>query len=195
MPGTNPWKDDDVWGFGLSSQRAKQARMDAIYERHFNAVAAYCLRRLPRPAANDAIAETFLVVWRKLDHVPPADGTLPWLYRVAGNAIAHQRRAFARQSRLKNKLATISPTPGTDPEMQVLDHAAHREVHEALETLSDADREVIRLRAWEELTGPQIADVLQISVAAAGKRIERALGRLERALIARGGIAAEGGRR
>ncbi len=169
--------------------------MDALYAQHFNAVAAYCSRRLPLPAANDAIAETFLVVWRKLEKVPAGDATLPYLYRVAANVIAHQRRTFARQSRLKTKLATIAPNPAASPEIQVIDHAAHREVIEALETLSDADRDVIQLRAWEELTVPEIAEVLQISVAAAGKRVERALGRLARALAAHGGIAAEGGSR
>lgn len=175
------------------SQRAKQARMDAIYEQHFNRVAAYCLRRLPPHAANDAISETFLVAWRKLDTVPYAPGTLPFLYRVAGNVVAHQRRTFARQSRLRSKLARIAPTVPPAPDIQVLDYIEHREVRDALEYLSDSDREVIRLRAWEELTYPQIAEVLQISTAASQKRLARALVRLERALKSQGAIAAEEG--
>jgi len=177
------------------SQRANQARMDAIYEQHFNAVAAYCMRRLPAHVANDAISETFLVAWRKLDQVPHAPGTLPYLYRIAGNVIAHQRRTFARQGRLRSKLGRIAPDVAAAPDIQVLDYAAHSEVRDALADLSDADREAIRLRAWEELTIPQIAEVLQISTPAAQKRISRALQRLERALRSGGASAAEGGLR
>lgn len=169
--------------------------MNAIYAEHFKAVAAYCLRRLPTPSANDAIAETFLVLWRKIDQVPAGESTLPYLYRVAANVVAHQRRSYARQQRLKSKLATIAPDATDGPELQVLDHVAQREVVDALETLSERDQEVIRLRAWEELTVPQVAEVLEISTAAAGKRIERALIRLQRTLSAGGGVAAEGGRR
>jgi RNA polymerase sigma factor (sigma-70 family) len=178
----------------MTPQRANQARMDAIYAQHFNAVAAYCMRRLPGEAANDAIAETFLVTWRKLDQVPHAHGTLPWLYRVAGNVIAHQRRSFARRSRLRRKLGSVAPEPIAGPELQVLDHAANQEVLEALAGLGDADREIIRLRTWEELTALQIAEVLQISPAAARKRISRALARLKRSLESQDSIVVEGGR-
>lgn len=167
--------------------------MDAIYEQHFNPVAAYCMRRLPPHAANDAISETFLVAWRKLDQVPHAPGTLPYLYRIAANVIAHQRRTFARQGRLRSKLGRFAPNVGATPEIQVLDHAAHGEVRAALAELSESDQEVIRLRAWEELTVPQIAEVLEISTPAAQKRIERALARLERSLKSGGSIAAERG--
>lgn len=51
-------------------------------------------------------------------------------------------------------------------------------VDAALAELRPDDREVIQLRAWEELTGPQIAEVLGISTAAAHKRLARALDRL-----------------
>jgi RNA polymerase sigma-70 factor (ECF subfamily) len=169
--------------------------MDAIYAQHFNAVAAFCMRRLPVHAANDAIAETFLVAWRKLDQVPHGPGTLPYLYRVAGNVIAHQRRSFARRGRLRRKLATVAPASVAGPEIQVLDQAANQEVLDALATLSEADREIIQLRTWEELTAPQIAEVLGTSTAAATKRISRALARLKRSLESQGGIATGGGRR
>lgn len=179
----------------MTSQRAKQARMDALYAEHFNAVAAYCMRRLPIHTANDAIAETFLITWRKLDDVPHGSGTLPYLYRIAGNVIAHQRRSYARQGRLRQKLGTVAQEMPTSPEIQVLDQAENQAVVDALATLSNADREIIGLRAWEELTAPEIAAVLQISTAAAQKRISRALARLARSLKSSGATAAEGGGR
>ena len=83
----------------MTSHRAKEARMNAIYAQHFDAVTAYCLRRLPVSAANDAIAETFLVVWRKLDDAPPGQSTLPWLYRIAVRKVGLFRRRAGRKRR------------------------------------------------------------------------------------------------
>ena len=169
--------------------------MDAIYAQHFNTVAAYCMRRLPVHTANDAISETFLIAWRKLDDVPHGSGTLPYLYRIAGNVIAHQRRSHARRGRLRHKLGTVAGESALSPEVQVLDHAENQAVVHALTTLSDEDQEIIRLRAWEELTGPEIAEVLKISTAAARKRISRALARLERTLKSTGAATFRAGDR
>ncbi|HEY7668545.1 MAG TPA: hypothetical protein VIE12_10530 [Actinomycetota bacterium] len=39
----------------------------------------YVLRRTDPEEANDVIAETFTVAWRRLEQVPEGDGALPWL--------------------------------------------------------------------------------------------------------------------
>ncbi len=54
----------------------------------------------------------------------------------------------------------------------------------ALERLRGSDREVIRLRLWEELSVADTAAVLQISEKAAAKRYSRALKKVERMLAA-----------
>ena len=40
------------------------------------------------------VAETFVVAWRRIAHVP-IDGSLPWLYAVARRLLANQRRGRA----------------------------------------------------------------------------------------------------
>ena len=52
----------------------------------------------------------------------------------------------------------------------------------ALATLSDTDQELLRLRAWEELSSAQIAVVLGIRPTAVDMRLSRARRRLEQAL-------------
>ena len=60
---------------------ARSPRTDAkfrrIYDGHFVAIRSYCLRRLPASEVSDAVAEVFLVVWRRIDDVP--DQTTPGL--------------------------------------------------------------------------------------------------------------------
>jgi RNA polymerase sigma-70 factor (ECF subfamily) len=65
--------------------------------------------------------------------------------------------------------------------MQVVRRSESRRVLNALDGLRPADREVLRLRAWEGLSATQIAAVLGLSPHAAEKRLTRAMKRLKSA--------------
>lgn len=55
-------------------------------------------------------------------------------------------------------------------------------LQEALNSMEDVDREVIALRHFEELTNNEVAEVLQLSKAAASNRYVRAMARLQEVL-------------
>lgn len=65
---------------------SRETRFEALYRAHYRAVRAYLLRRIDPETAQDALAETFLVAWRRLDEVPPH--TRAWLYGVARRILA-----------------------------------------------------------------------------------------------------------
>ena len=123
-----------------------------------------------------------MIAWKKMPNVPSGDSVRPWLYGVARNTIAHSKRSVARRIRLATKAAGVASLPEPGPELQTVQRSQDRELLEALATLGDDDREVLQLKVWEELTAPQIAEVIGISEAATKKRIARAYKRLERAL-------------
>jgi len=153
-----------------------------VFDAHLSSVQRYCARRLRPADANDAVAEVFLVAWRRIHRMPEGDEALPWLLGVARNVIRNLERSGRRSLRLKARVEQ-EPTPANPgPEAQVIRHVEYAEVAAALSSLNQADQEVIRLRAWEELTAPQIAVVLGCSVAAAEKRVTRASQRLTRAV-------------
>ena len=54
-------------------ERTREARFEELFREHYRAVRGYALRRAPGDLAQDAVSETFLVAWRRLDDVP-ADG-------------------------------------------------------------------------------------------------------------------------
>jgi DNA-directed RNA polymerase specialized sigma24 family protein len=60
-----------------------EARFVEIYRRYSKQIQAYCARRTPGSQVADAVADTFLVAWRRIDQVPEGEATLPWLYGVA----------------------------------------------------------------------------------------------------------------
>jgi RNA polymerase sigma-70 factor (ECF subfamily) len=147
-------------------QRQAETRFHAIYERHREDVTMYVRRRVAADSVEDLVAETFLVCWRKLDEVPREP--LPWLYAVARKTLANHRRAAARD-------VPYLLAPAEDAFEAIADDEVLRR---AFRRLSETDREVLRLVAWEQLPLRAAAAVLGCSHVACRVRFHRAKRRL-----------------
>jgi RNA polymerase sigma factor (sigma-70 family) len=142
-----------------------------MFERQYRPVLAYALRRTSHADADDVVAETFVVAWRRLDDVPSGEGELPWLLAVARRTLANQRRSRQRADRLALRLAD-EPSASTAAEG---DRVA---AVEALARLRPLDREVLLLAAWDGLTHRQIAAMFGCSENAVSIRLHRTRRRL-----------------
>lgn len=163
---------------GLSVVGGGEAEFRGLYNRHYDAIHSYFLRRTGPVNAQDLTAEVFVVAWRRIDDVPRGEEALLWLYGVAANVAAHQRRTVARKARLETRLRSV-PANGTDePEPQVVRRAEYDRVLAATARLRPTDQEILRLAAWEELPHDQISRLLGCSVAAVDQRLHRARKRL-----------------
>ncbi|MDO8212725.1 RNA polymerase sigma factor [Conexibacter sp. CPCC 206217] len=161
-----------------------RARLEALYAEHAAAVHSYARRRIDPASAEDVVAETFLVAWRRLDRVPRHD-PLPWLYATARHVLSNQRRGDARRAALTARL-TREPVPPA----RAADHGGlagsvsddGERLLRALAELRPADREALLLVAWEGLTPARAAAALECSRPALHVRVHRARKRLEAAL-------------
>jgi RNA polymerase sigma factor (sigma-70 family) len=164
------------------------AVFDELYRRYHRPVRDFCRRRVASDLVDDAVAETFLTAWRRLRDVPAGTEALVWLYGVAYRVIGHQRRSTARRRRLEHRLRSVVRRPVAAADEAVTDGDEHRLVLEAAVRLGDADIEVLRLAAWEQLSMADIAAVLGIAPNAVKQRLHRAkrnLGREYRRLESR----------
>lgn len=157
-----------------------EARFTEIYESTHRALLAYAVRRVADPAdAADAVAESFLVAWRRIDEAPPGSDARPWMFgvarRVLANARRGERRRLALADRLRTHLVDVVPPPPEEPGSEVV---------RAMRGLSEDDQELLRLVAWEELARDEIALVLGISRASVRVRLHRARRRLAEQLAA-----------
>jgi RNA polymerase sigma-70 factor (ECF subfamily) len=152
----------------------REARFRRVCDAHTAAVLAYALRRTSREDAADVVAETFLVAWRRLDDVDERTA-LPWLYGVARRVLLSQQRAARRQLAIAERFAAGLP------EVSETTFGSPR-VLEALSALSETEREVLLLTAWEELSGADAAKVLGCSATAYRIRLHRARKRLRERL-------------
>lgn len=145
-----------------------------LYGRFHRQIYAYCRRRLPADAVDDAVAETFLLAWRKKDQIPPGDQAVLWLYGVAYRVLTHQWRSNFRRRRLAEKVAAFGGIAMSLPDEIVIAGQEQRQLLSALGALRPNDQEILRLAVWEELSQADIAVALRISVGAVRQRFYEA---------------------
>jgi RNA polymerase sigma factor (sigma-70 family) len=151
----------------------ERIRFEALYDAHASAVLAYARRRCGGGDAEDVLAETFLVAWRRRDEVP--DDALPWLYAVAGNVVRNRLRSERRRTALTARLAA---EPALTPEPDAPDP----QLREALARLKPIDREALLLTAWEGLEPDRAAQAAGCSRTTFNVRLHRARRRLAKEL-------------
>lgn len=158
---------------------ARRTRFEELVAVVYEPVARYLRRRTDPATADDVLGDVLLVLWRRLDDVP-AGAELPYAYGVARGCLANSRRAAGRQERVVARLVEQQRPRGPDP----VDDS-DGVLAEVLAALPDADRELLRLWAWEQLPPREIALVLGVSANAVSIRLHRAKARVRDLLTAR----------
>ncbi|MER7362526.1 RNA polymerase sigma factor [Nonomuraea wenchangensis] len=155
-------------------------RFEAVYRATYDQITAYAGRRCDSPQdAADVVAETFVIVWRKIEELPPGAQARLWVYGVARNVLAdHRRSALRRQARHRDLDAEMADLYGDLADRSVERNA----IAQAFATLPEDDRELLALVAWEGLDRREIATMLGLSRNAVRIRLHRARRRLSRAL-------------
>jgi RNA polymerase sigma-70 factor (ECF subfamily) len=163
-----------------------RARFEEIYDAYSGLILAYAARRTLDPEdALDVVSETFIVAWRRVEELPPADEARLWLFGIARRILANRHRGIARRVRLDERLAAELATRPIDGEESPWSVDGEL-ILAALSALDERDRELLTLLAWDELSRSEMAAVLGTSTANVRLRIHRARKRLERELDALG---------
>jgi RNA polymerase sigma-70 factor (ECF subfamily) len=158
-------------------EREARDRLATIYDDCAPRVYAYAVRHCGPVDADDVVAETFAVAWRRIEAVP--DPAIGWLLVTARNVIAGRRRTERKQV----DLARFGAAVPTSDEPAAEEVAVRRQVVlEALATLSEREREALLLTAWDGLDHAAAAAVAGCSPRAFRARLMRARARLTAAL-------------
>lgn len=158
----------------MSSTIDRRQRFEAVVDEVFDPLQRYIRRRIDADRADDILSDVLLTAWRRFDDAP-AGRVLPWCYGIARRTLANARRGQRRHLELVERLQAQPQQPN---EADPADSGPDAELSEALDSLSDDDREIVVLWAWEQLEPREIATVLDISVNAATLRLSRARSRL-----------------
>jgi RNA polymerase sigma-70 factor (ECF subfamily) len=159
---------------GTSASEREQ--FTEVFRTYYPHVITYVRRRVPPDVAQDIVENAFLAAWRHVGELPVQP--LPWLYRAASFEIRNWRRYEGRVQRDVN-LAT-SMLEGSSPADTADEVVSADRWTAAFAALTETDREVLRLVAWDDLPNEDAAAVLGCSVAAFKVRLHRARRRLAR---------------
>jgi RNA polymerase sigma-70 factor (ECF subfamily) len=157
-----------------------------LYERHFEDVFRYVAARIGRQAAEDVVAETFVIAFTRRSAFEPSHAcALPWLIGIATNLLRSRRRAERRHLATEPRRMERggAPDPGLDDMIARVDAASVRgAVMRAVERLRPSERDAFLVHALVGLVGTELGAALGVSPSAASVRLHRARTRLRATL-------------
>ncbi len=164
-------------------------------------------RLLGRVDADDILQEAYLDAATRIEHYlnDPATTFFIWLRTVVGQTLIDvhrrhlgaQKRDVRREVKQKRRVFSASTSfqiadvllgDLTSPSQAALKEELARQLHEALESMNEIDREILVLRHFEELSNLEASEVLEIEPKTASMRYFRALTRLRSILVQIPGI-------
>ena len=149
----------------LDFQGGSRAAFEELFARYHKPLYGLFARRLNNPEqAEDLAQETFLVVIRGASRYEPRSSVRTYLYGIALNLLAAERRKFLTSG----TSGQSAPEPKTDgtPDCVLW-------VRQALEKLDAPDREILMLREYEQLSYSDIAELLRIPLNTVRSRLFR----------------------
>jgi len=147
------------------------------------------VRRLgvPSTAVEDVVQEIFFTVHRKLGDFEGRSSVKTWVFAIALHVVRHHRRSWHRKD---SRHATALETPvdelpdprGRSPLQAAETRERLRLVDELLRALDDDKREVFVLAHLEQMTAPEIAEIVDENVNTVYSRLRAAKEQFEQAL-------------
>lgn len=150
---------------------ASRSDVEELFRRHARELHGYLYRRAGQAGA-DLMGDVFVAALQRLGDLPEPELRRAWLFGTARRLLlSAERRTRKRRHAEMERAKLHDPTLG-DPEVDRSDR--DRAVHEALASLREQDRELIRLTEWEQLAITEAAMVLGLRPGTARVRLHRA---------------------
>lgn len=161
-------KEDDERAFG------------ELVSRYESKVYSLALRMVRNPEdAEDVLQDTFLRAYRGIKSFQGASTFSTWIYRITANSALMRLRkkqlptvSIEDQEERETPVNIADWTPG--PVEQLMTKELQSEMDEAIEALPPEFRQVFILRDIEERSNAEVAEILDLSVAAVKSRLHRA---------------------
>jgi len=152
----------------LEFKRGSQEAFDELFARYREPIYGFFRRRLPdRPRAEDLTQETFLAMIRASARYEPRSLVRTYLYGIALKLVAAERRKLARAHP-----SDAGETSDAGSMGETRDTALW--IRQALEKLDAAEREIVMLREYEQLSYQEIAALLRLPLNTVRTRLYRA---------------------
>lgn len=174
-------------------QRREAPALMTLYDRHRGLAFALAYRILrDAGAAEEAVQDAFMQVWRRADSFEPGrgSGVRAWLLRIVHNrAIDLRRRQVSAAQRTVELEAADTIPDRNDVQRDVVDRLDRESVRLAVDALPPPQREAIALAYFDGLTHQEIADQTNTPLGTVKGRLRLGLRRLADSLTEAGHTA------
>lgn len=152
---------------------------EVVFDRHFATIHRYVRHCLDADAAEDVAAETFVRAFAARErYVASTPDARAWLFSIATNLVRDEVRRRGRATGLGQRLSLQRPSEKAASDLP------DAELHDALMILREAEREVLVLFAWAELSYEEIAQATGAPIGTVRSRLNRAREHLRELLVA-----------
>jgi len=169
----------------LIAQRDRRA-LQSLYSRHHVRVYRFALRFLnDEAAAEDAVSEVFIDVWRQAERFEGRSQVTTWLLAIARNkALSVLRRRSAEE--LDDEVAEFIEDPSDNPEIAMQKTQRASVLQDCLTQLSPAHREIVDLVYYHEKTVEEVAEIIDVPANTVKTRMFYARKRIGELMAAKG---------
>jgi len=156
--------------------------LDELYARYGPGILNFLVARLSdRQLAEEVLQDVMMAVWKSAPNFRGDSKVLTWLLTIARNrAINTQRKKRPHTVELDDEIGLKADDTGPLDKVVKLDK--YSELREAMTLLPEAQREVLVLVFFHQLSGVEVAEALDISVGTVKSRLFRAKEMLRRVL-------------
>lgn len=177
----------------IACRKGETDALEQLYKRYYKQLYGYVSRYLYDPdRAEDIVQEVFFRVYNNRENYEPTAKFSSWVYRIARNlCVDDKRRHWSRRVVLNSQLSEDDGGPdfldfaadrGINARDRFLEKTDMDIIREAIESLSDEQREVMLLHKYEGMSYKEIADILGVTPESVKQRAYRAHMRLREIL-------------
>ena len=160
-------------------------RFAALYDRYAAQLYRYAYQRVGPQVAEDVVADTFLAAFgQRTSYDLARPDARPWLFGILTRKLARHHRTERADYRALSRSAPDAAVDGPADLVaaRVTAAAARAQLASALARLAPADRDVLLLFAWGQLSYDEVATALRIPVGTVRSRLNRARRKVREAL-------------
>jgi len=175
-----------------------EAALEALYHRHKYLLRTIISRILSSDSeSEDLLQEIFIEIWNRAAHYDPSKGkALGWIVTLARrrslDKLRRKQASLRTAERLRVEVDATSHGPShiaaADQEVVAKDHI--NILQRILKSLPDAQRDVVNLNFYHGLSHREIAAKTGIPLGTIKTRLDLALGKVRKSVLALGGMQA-----
>lgn len=179
-------RDEQLARLLVAAGRGSSSAFEAFYDATVVYARTLARRMLRGADTDDLLADAYFEVWRNAARFDPSRGSaVTWLLTIVRSRsldLLRHRSAHPSAAGIDAGQDDLPGDPGDDPAERLWREQAGSRLHQALHRLSAAERWVLGLAYFRELTHSEIADCTGLPLGTVKSHVQRAQTKLRVAL-------------